>query len=145
MGLAAPLSIRIATAPDARALSELLYEFNGGALPADELARRIEEAQGLETAYLAERDGEVIGLLVLRTTPTLSSRDDWAEITELYVRPASRRTGVGRALIERALEYSRSRGCSEIHLLVDPANLAALSFYEALGFHRDSWEMRRAT
>jgi ribosomal protein S18 acetylase RimI-like enzyme len=145
LDLAAQSSIRIATAADARALSELLWEFNGEALPADELSRRIEQAQGLETAFLAERNGEVLGLLVLRTTPTLSSPDDWAEITELYVRPTSRRTGVGRALVERALEHSRSHGCTEIHLLVDPSNLAALSFYEALGFHRDSWEMRRAS
>ncbi|MFN2290939.1 MAG: hypothetical protein ACK2UC_07110 [Anaerolineae bacterium] len=31
-----------------------------------------------------------------------------------------------------------------LHLLVDPENEAALAFYEALGFCRDSWEMRRA-
>jgi hypothetical protein len=76
LGLTAPLSIRIATTADACALSELLCEFNGEALPADELAKRIEGAQGLETAFLAERNGEVLGLLVLRTTPTLSSRGD---------------------------------------------------------------------
>jgi ribosomal protein S18 acetylase RimI-like enzyme len=45
--------------------------------------------------------------------------------------------------MEAAMEYGRQRGCTEMHLLIDPENQVGLSFYKALGFRRDSWEMRR--
>ena len=52
------------------------------------------------------------------------------------------RTGKGPlGGMEAALAYARDRGSREVHLLVDPENAAALAFYEALGFRRDSWEM----
>jgi ribosomal protein S18 acetylase RimI-like enzyme len=136
-------TVRVAGPLDASALSALLYEFNGEALAPEELAQRMEQARDLETAFLGELDGELAGILVLRTVPTLSSSEDWAEITELYVQPASRRKGVGMALVEAAVGLARDRGCTELHLLVDPENRAALAFYEAAGFCRDAWDMRR--
>ena len=103
----------------------------------------MEEVQGLETAFLGEWNGEAAGLLVLRTVPTLSGADDWAEITEMYVRPQFRRRGIGRALVEAALDFGRKRGCREFHLLVDPSNEPGQAFYVELGFQVDSWEMRQ--
>ncbi len=137
------LVVRIGVVADAPSISNLLYEFNGEALSPSALAERMQEVQDLEAAFLAELDGTAVGLLVLRTVPTLSDPQDWAEITEMYVRPNSRRRGVGRALIEAAIKHARRHGCTEVHLLVDPANRTGLSFYEAVGFSRDSWEMRR--
>jgi len=135
--------VRIAGPADAATVSALLTEFNGeGLLPAA-LARRMAEVGGLETAFLGELEGEPAGVLVLRTVPALTDAHSWAEITEMYVRPGYRRQGVGTALIEAALAYGRACGCREVHLLVDPANEAGLSFYEAVGFRRDSVEMRR--
>ncbi|MEJ2211059.1 MAG: GNAT family N-acetyltransferase [Anaerolineae bacterium] len=142
------MKVRIAGAGDAperdaAAISALLFEFNGEGLDAEALARRLVEVRGLETVFLAERGREAVGLLVLRTVPTLSDAEDWAEITELYVRREARRQGVGRALMQAAIEYARRQGCAEIHLLVDPENESALAFYRATGFCQDSWEMRR--
>jgi ribosomal protein S18 acetylase RimI-like enzyme len=135
--------VRVAGAEHAPAISDLLYQFNGEALNPDELARRMEEAQDLEIAFLGQLDGVVAGILVLRTGPTLSGAEDWAAITELFVQPAFRRRGLGRAMVEAAVEYSQSQGCNEIHLLVDPANEGALAFYETVGFRQDAWDMRR--
>jgi len=136
-------TVRAAGPTDATAVAELLAEFNGEGLPANALARRMAEVQGLETAFLGEWDGEVAGILVLRIVPTLSGADPWAEITEMYVRPQFRRNGLGRALVEAALDCGRQRGCHEFHLLVDRSNVTAQAFYIALGFQVDSWEMRR--
>jgi ribosomal protein S18 acetylase RimI-like enzyme len=128
---------------DVPAICDLLYEYTGEALPAKDLARRLEEARGLETVFLAEVDGTLAGLLVLRTVPTLSGAGGRVEITELYVRPGARRRGVGTALVNAAVEYSRSCNRTGMHLLVDPANEGAHCFYGTLGFRRDSWDMRR--
>ena len=136
-------TVRAAGPADAPAVAELLIEFNGEGLSPEALAQRMEEVRGLETAFLGEWEGEAAGLLVLRTAPTLSGADDWAEITEMYVRPQFRRKGIGRALMEAALDYGRLRGCREFHLLVDPSNVTAQAFYAVFGFQVDSWEMRR--
>lgn len=135
------LSIRIADGTSAAAISKLLFEFNGEGLSPETLAQRLTEVQGLETVFLAKLDEALVGLLVLRTTPTVSGPEDWAEISELYVRPAGRRRGVGQALVGCALDFARDRGCTEVHLLVDPENAGALAFYKTLGFRRDSWDL----
>ncbi len=139
----AALRVRVGAPADAAAISALLYEFDGEALAAADLVERMAQAQGLETVFLGELDGRLAGLLVLRTVPTLSDEGERAEISELYVRSADRRQGLGRALVGAAVDWARSQGCNEIHLLVDPANKQALSLYEAAGFCRHSWEVRR--
>jgi ribosomal protein S18 acetylase RimI-like enzyme len=138
-----PPYTRLAITSDTGAISDLLHQFNGTAPSPQELAVRMAQARGLETVFLGELDGELVGLLILRTVPTLSDPQDWADVTELYVRPASRRKGVGRALVRAAIQYARSLGSTQVHLLVDPDNTVALSFYRAVGFYQDSWEMRQ--
>ena len=135
--------VRQAGLEDAGVVHTLLFEFNGEALPPGGLARRMHQVAGLETLLLAEQGGVPAGLLVLRVVPTISDAHDWAEITELYVRPSFRRQGIGTALVCAAMELGRERGCVELNLLVDPANVEAHAFYQASGFRRDSCGMRR--
>lgn len=135
--------VRQAQIEDAGVVHSLLLEFNGEALPPEALACRMRQTSQLETALLAEQEGHAAGLLVLRIVPTISGAQDWAEITEMYVRPAFRRQGTGSALIRAAEELCRAHGCIELNLLVDPENLEAQAFYSASGFCRDSWGMLR--
>lgn len=137
------LSVRRAEAADAAAISALLLEFNGEALDPEALSERMAAAGNLEIVFLAEVEAAPVGLLALRTVPLLSDPQDWAEITEMYVAEEARRRGVGRALVATALDHARRRGCTGVHLLVNPKNEPALAFYQALGFWQDSWEMRR--
>jgi ribosomal protein S18 acetylase RimI-like enzyme len=61
-----------------------------------------------------------------------SAEDSWLE--DLYVREDARRSGLGRALVEAALESARERGCRRIELDVNEDNAPALALYEACGF-----------
>jgi ribosomal protein S18 acetylase RimI-like enzyme len=137
-------SVRVAGPADAHAICHLLLTFNDEALSPEALAGRLVEAEDLETVFLAELDGALAGILVLRSSPTISSPDDWAEITELYVQPTARRRGVGTALIEATISFALERGCTDLHLLVNPANEPAIAFYESLGFGHGSWQMQRS-
>lgn len=56
------------------------------------------------------------------------------EIHELFVHPAYRNRGVGRTIVQRAIEYARSRGRRLITLWVGRDNEAAKRFYRKLGF-----------
>jgi ribosomal protein S18 acetylase RimI-like enzyme len=72
----------------------------------------------------------------------LPSRDDdatpsVAEISAIYVEPASWRLGIGSALVDAAVESARERGFSEVTLWVLTSNTAARTFYEARGFVSD--------
>lgn len=58
-----------------------------------------------------------------------------AGIFGLYVDPKVRGRGLGRALLERALEAARRmRGLRQVRLAVVASNLPALRLYESLGF-----------
>ncbi len=60
--------------------------------------------------------------------------DDVAEIENLAVQEDRRRAGIGRRLLEIAVEFSRSAGAATIHLEVRAGNQAARSLYESMGF-----------
>ncbi|HZY98599.1 MAG TPA: GNAT family N-acetyltransferase [Candidatus Baltobacteraceae bacterium] len=57
-------------------------------------------------------------------------------IPEMYVVPSGRSTGVGRRLIERAVEIGRERGWSRIDVTApeSPAWERTVRFYESCGF-----------
>ena len=50
---------------------------------------------------------------------------------------SARRTGLGRALVDAAVERARERGCKRIELDVNEDNAPALALYAACGFRVD--------
>jgi ribosomal protein S18 acetylase RimI-like enzyme len=58
--------------------------------------------------------------------------DCWLE--DLYVDDSARGNGLGRALVNAALERARARGCRRMELDVNESNTDAIAFYERLGF-----------
>ena len=57
-----------------------------------------------------------------------------AFVTELYVDPAFRARGVGRALLESVVEEISRAGANAVHLMVRPENQRARALYERSGF-----------
>lgn len=57
-----------------------------------------------------------------------------ALLEDLYVDASARGTGLGRALLGRAIQEARERGCRRIELDVNDNNHAALALYRSLGF-----------
>ena len=58
-----------------------------------------------------------------------------ARVWGVYVTPARRGAGIGRSLVEAAIEFARSlEGVTHIHLAVAESGLAAQALYEQLGF-----------
>jgi GNAT superfamily N-acetyltransferase len=80
-------------------------------------------------------DGEVVGVLQLTFIPYLSHQGSWRALIEA-VRVDSRRRaqGLGKALVEWAINRARKRGCYMVQLTTDKARADAKRFYEALGF-----------
>lgn len=74
------------------------------------------------------------GLALLRFRPALWAEGAEAYLQELYVILALRGRGIGRALLEAAIELSRRRGAAGIDLNTGETDTAARALYESMGF-----------
>ena len=58
-------------------------------------------------------------------------------LNDLFVVPAARRGGAGRALLVAAADFARAQGAASLSLSTGVANAAAQRLYESLGWTRD--------
>lgn len=134
----AHVAVRPAGPGDADAVGQLLYDFNrefGEPTPAPSaLAERLRQLiEHGDTLVLLAGDGPD-GLAVLRFRAAIWSPGLECYLAELYVAPARRGQGRGRALMEAALREARTRGADTMDIGVDEPDLAARHLYESLGF-----------
>jgi GNAT superfamily N-acetyltransferase len=84
---------------------------------------------------IAERSGDVMGVLQLSFIPGLTRRGMWrGQIEGVRVAAGERASGIGRAMLDWAIEECRRRGCGLVQLTSDKRRADAHGFYEALGF-----------
>jgi GNAT superfamily N-acetyltransferase len=130
--------VRRATADDASAIGRLLHDFNREfeePTPSPEaLADRLTQLMaGGETTVLLTGDGPD-GLAVLRFRPAIWSLALECYLAELYVLPARRGRGLGRALMLAAIEVARDAGADRMELGTSEDDVAARALYESLAF-----------
>jgi ribosomal protein S18 acetylase RimI-like enzyme len=65
-------------------------------------------------------------------------------LEDLYVDPAARRVGLGRALLDAAIERARERDARRIELDTAETNDAALALYRGAGFDDGAYEGGRS-
>lgn len=88
--------------------------------------------------FLADQDGVCVGYLQmeLKRSPkeiSILVPQEHAWVSDLVVAQTHRRRGVGRALMAKAREWSRGKGCRQMRLTVFEFNSDALEFYESEG------------
>ena len=132
------LVVRRATVADAATIGRLLHDFNteyDEPTPGpDRLAERMRELlDGGDTAVLLGGAGPD-GLAVLRFRPSIWSQALECYLAELYVAPPHRGHGLGRALMNAAIELARREGADYMDLGTSEADVAARALYESLGF-----------
>jgi GNAT superfamily N-acetyltransferase len=129
--------VRHASAADAPTIAGLLYDFQV------EFEEPSPEVEVLASRYeKLLRDGEMTVLLVgdgpdgfaqLRFRPWVYDGLH-SYLEELYVVPASRGQGLGRALLEGAIEAAREAGATHMELGTSEDDRAARRLYESAGF-----------
>jgi ribosomal protein S18 acetylase RimI-like enzyme len=85
------------------------------------------------SALLAERAGTIVGLSLHYPTFSTWRGRPGAYIQDLWVDPALRGGGLGRALVAATARAAEAAGADHLILAVDGAN-AARGFYRRLGF-----------
>ena len=130
--------VRLGTSDDAEAIGQLLHEFNSEFNeptpgPARLAARVRELLAGGETIVLLGRGGPD-GVAVLRFRPAIFSEALECYLAELYVAPDRRGRGLGRALMNAAMDAARGQGADHMDLGTGEHDVAARALYESLGF-----------
>jgi len=150
---AAELSIREATPADVGLLLEMFwelarYENLEHEMKATEelLAEALFGHRPAAQALIAERGGQPAGyaLFYLTFSTFLAIQGIWLE--DLYVRPAHRRGGSGRALLAAVAAHLQARGGHRLEWSALKWNELALGFYRGLGAETmDEWITHRLT
>ena len=88
-------------------------------------------ASGNRRTWYMARDGspDPVGVVQGRQRPPSDCL-----LFSMWVEPAARRTGVGRALVDAIQDWGESWGAERVVLWVLAANEAAMRFYERIGF-----------
>jgi ribosomal protein S18 acetylase RimI-like enzyme len=113
------------------------YVYRGTPLP-DSAVAVLENADNVTFCSLADADGQAG---VVRGVVT----DGWLGVTALTVDETRRRAGVGRHLMGELMRWAAARGARSAYLQVADENVAALRFYDRIGFTRHhGYHYRRA-
>ncbi|MFA3917933.1 GNAT family N-acetyltransferase [Ruegeria hyattellae] len=85
------------------------------------------------SCLVAVQDGRLVGL-----THYLFHRHAWkieevCYLQDLYARPETRGTGIGRALIEAVYASADARGCPSVYWLTQDFNETARKLYDRIG------------
>ena len=82
--------------------------------------------------YVAEADGELLGGAGIFPSPGLPAGT--CELVKMYLSPAARGKGIGKLLIEKALEFAGNYGYRNVYIETMPELRKAMSVYEKFGF-----------
>ncbi len=127
------MNIRLAEPDDVTALSGIVtaayqkYIERIGKPPAPMLDDYAERVRG-RTAWVAEMDGVVAGLIVLLP------QDDHLLLDNVAVNPARQGHGIGRALMAFAEREALRQGYTELRLYTHETMTENLAMYPALGW-----------
>jgi phosphinothricin acetyltransferase len=135
--------VRHATTADAAACAEIYrpyveqtaFTFETIAPDADEVSRRMVDAQRRLAWVVAEREGETLGYAYAHE---FNSRHayDWTCEMSVYVSMHVRRGGVGRAMYAALLPVLAERGQRRALANVVSSNEASIRMHERAGFHQ---------
>lgn len=84
---------------------------------------------------VADRDGEIVGVMQLTFIPGLTYQGGTRlQIEGVRVAETERGSGIGRRMIAHAIDRARARDCALVQLTTDKRRDAAAAFYLEQGF-----------
>jgi GNAT superfamily N-acetyltransferase len=95
-------------------------------------------------AHVAEDDGEVVGMAIWFVNFSTWTGRHGIYLEDLFVHPAARKRGAGRALLTTLAQVAAARGYSRVEWAVLDWNEPAIDFYRRLGaLPVDEWTIFR--
>jgi ribosomal protein S18 acetylase RimI-like enzyme len=138
--MAVRLTIRNAKLSDAPQLAALMCEL-GYETTTAEMRRRLKSIlrEARYRTFVAEIGNQVCGMIGTLTCPSYEHNDAGGRILALVTSSATRRRGIGRALIDATEKDFTRRGIRRVALDTRLTREDAHKFYESLGYERNGW------
>jgi ribosomal protein S18 acetylase RimI-like enzyme len=94
---------------------------------------------------VAERDGKVVGYTYagVEGNDYMSLRGPAGVVHDIVVDPAYRRQGIGRLLLDAAIQALKAKGAPRVVLSTAEQNVPAQQLFDRAGFRRTMIEMTR--
>jgi len=118
---------RVGLPADARSIRSILVESNLCAPSLGNLERATHSRIGEVLTFLAEENGQIVGVLQWRDL------GDEAEILDLAVHPAHRRKGYAAFLLHEFFQHASQSPAQKVFLEVRESNAAAIALYKKSG------------
>ncbi len=146
-----PLAIRAACPSDAALIFSLVREL----ADYEKLSHEVAAGEaGIAAALfgenprvfcdIAEWDGEACGFALWFATYSTFRGAHGLYLEDLFVRPAMRGRGIGKALLARLAKRACEEGCARLEWAVLGWNAPSIAFYETLGAAPlDDWRLYR--
>jgi GNAT superfamily N-acetyltransferase len=147
------LTIRPATRADAATVASLVRELadyekllHEAKATSEDFLRELDSENPVIRVLIAEWDGQPAGFaLYFFNFSTFVGRPG-LYLEDLFVRPALRSHGIGRALLSALARIARERNCGRMEWAVLDWNEPALKFYKSLGARQmNEWIVHRLT
>ena len=99
----------------------------------DKLAPHLFGERPVAECVVGEVDGDVVAFALFFTNFSTFLARPGLYLEDLYVRPAHRGTGLGKALLGHLARLAAERGCGRFEWSVLDWNADAIAFYQGLG------------
>ncbi|MDD4348777.1 MAG: GNAT family N-acetyltransferase [Opitutales bacterium] len=148
-----PFRLRRAEAGDVSAILGLIrelavYEHLEDQVEASEdtLRRTLFGPHPYASVILAEADGQAVGYALFFHNYSTFLAKPGIFLEDLFVKPAFRKRGIGKALLIELARIAEETGCGRFEWMVLDWNAPSIAFYEAMGARKvEGWSVMRVT
>ena len=88
-------------------------------------------------------NGKVIGMVSAQLVISTAQGAPSAWVEDMVVEEAYRGQGIGKQLLQQALDWAKAKGATRAQLLVDLSNSEALGYYQQLQWETTQLQARR--
>lgn len=129
-------SVRHAQPGDAAQVAALLAELGYPDNQVADVRRRLAlwASEATSRALVAERRGQVLGIVAVTAIPYLEREGRWGRIVALVVSSACRGQGIGRQLVQAAENVASEFGCVAMEVTSARSRTDSHPFYENLSY-----------
>jgi len=96
----------------------------------DATFERLVAGEGMHGAIARDDEGRAVGFVHWLPQPSTWTRATYCYLEDLFVSPAARGAGTGRALIAHVREWAERNGCGQVYWLTQESNTTARALYD---------------
>ena len=144
------MHVEFATIADIEPMADLLYELF--TLESDFRPERAKQIAALQwildhpahgRLFVAREGDKVVGMANALISISTAEGGPVLILEDVILAASHRASGHGRRLVDHVLRWAAAEGMRRATLLADRDNVAALAFYERLGFEESAMVVRR--